>query len=63
MKANKDISLSATNVKINGKAKVEVASTQVSIKADATAEVKANAQLTLQASGQAVLKGAIVMIN
>jgi len=63
MKANKDISISATNVKINGKAKVEVASTQVSIKADATAEVKANAQLTLQASGQAVLKGAIVMIN
>jgi len=63
LKANNDIKISATNIKLNGTAKVEVAAAQVSIKADATAEIKANAQLTLQASGQAVLKGAIVMIN
>ena len=50
-------------VEIAGQGGVKVEGSTVAIEAQATASVKANAQLDLESSGQAVLKGAIVMIN
>ena len=52
-----------TEVEVVGQAGVKVKGAKIAIEADATATIKANAQLALESSGQASLKGAIVMIN
>ena len=49
------------NLKANGKISLDCA--QLELKARATATVEAGASLNLKATGNAVLKGAVVMIN
>ena len=50
-------------VEVAGQSGVKVEGATVEIEAQTTASVKANAQLALESSGQASLKGAVVMIN
>lgn len=61
--AGSDIGIEGTNVKLAGKAGVKIEAATVAIDAQAQATIKANAQLALESSGPASLKGAIVMIN
>ncbi|GAB3894265.1 type VI secretion system Vgr family protein [Spirosoma agri] len=52
-----------TKVELAGQAGVKVEGANIDIEAQAQASIKANAQLALESSGQASLKGAVVMIN
>ncbi|NID12115.1 type VI secretion system Vgr family protein [Fibrivirga algicola] len=61
--AGSDVGLEGANVKLAGKAGVKIEGATVAIEAQAQATIKANAQLALESSGPASLKGAIVMIN
>jgi type VI secretion system secreted protein VgrG len=61
--AGTDVGVEGTNVKLAGKAGVKIEGATVAVEAQAQATIKANAQLALESSGQASLKGAIVMIN
>jgi type VI secretion system secreted protein VgrG len=71
VKAGKSEINNDQGMKINANAKVEVAGqagvkvegATIDIEAQAKASIKANAQLALESSGQASLKGTIVMIN
>lgn len=55
--SDKDIKLKAPNGKIS------LDCLELDVKASATAKIQANASLDLKASGNATLKGAVVMIN
>lgn len=69
--ANDKLTIDATGVKISSKTDLEIVAATglklsgltVDVEAKSTATVKANAQLQLQATGPASLKGAVVQIN
>ncbi len=64
MKAGQDVVIDGgMNVKLSAKSDIKADGTNVELSAKAKASVKANAQLEMTATGQTVVKGAIVMIN
>lgn len=63
MKANKKISIESAQVEISASSDLKAKGTNVKVEGSAVTEVKGTAKLSLTASGQTELKGAMVMIN
>jgi uncharacterized protein involved in type VI secretion and phage assembly len=63
MKANQKVKIAAAQIEISASSELKAKGTNVKVEGSAMTEVKGTAKLSLTASGQTELKGAIVMIN